>query len=91
LVTIVIACLGRGCAPALRHVEQVAMLFHAAAPPPADAASNTSSEPASDPVWLAAALAAASVRPALNHDDRLGQRHSRAAERNFRASPIVSM
>mmetsp|Transcript_42622 Transcript_42622/g.106432 ORF Transcript_42622/g.106432 Transcript_42622/m.106432 type:complete len:276 (-) Transcript_42622:921-1748(-) len=55
------------------------------------AASNASSLPASEPVWLAAALAAACVRPALMTMIGLDNATSLAAERNPLASPMVSM
>ena len=55
------------------------------------AASRTSSLPASVPVCEAAALAAASVRPALITMIGLVSATSRAAERNLRASPIDSI
>src|SRR6185295_11379749 len=51
----------------------------------------TSSLPASAPVWDAAALAAASVRPALITMIGLRSATSRAAEMNERASPTDSM
>ena len=56
-----------------------------------NAASSTSSLPASEPVCEAAALAAAAVRPALITMIGLASATSRAAERKRRASPIVSM
>ena len=55
------------------------------------AASRTSSEPVSEPVWEAAAWAACSVRPALMTMMGLRRATSRAAERNARASPMDSM
>ena len=56
-----------------------------------NAASSTSSLPASEPVCDAAALAAASVRPALITMIGLVSATSREADRNDRASPIDSM
>jgi hypothetical protein len=56
-----------------------------------NAASSTSSAPASAPVCEAAARAAASVRPALITMIGLFSATSRAAEMNERASPIDSM
>ena len=54
------------------------------------AASITVSEPASEPVWLTAALAAASVRPAFITMMGLVMATSRAADKKARASPMVS-
>ncbi len=56
-----------------------------------NAASRTSSLPASEPVCDAAALAAASVRPALITMIGLVSATSRDADKNDRASPIDSM
>ena len=55
------------------------------------AASSTSSLPVSDPVCEAAARAPASVRPGLMTMIGLVSATSRAADRNARASPMVSM
>ena len=55
------------------------------------AACKTSSLPVSDPVCEAAALAAPSVRPGLMTMIGLVSATSRAADRNARASPMVSM
>jgi hypothetical protein len=56
-----------------------------------NAASSTSSLPVSAPVCEAAALAAASVRPAFITMIGLESAISRAAERNARALPTDSM
>ena len=56
-----------------------------------NAASRTSSEPVSEPVCEAAALAAWAVRPGLMTMIGLVSATSRAADRKARASPIVSM
>ena len=55
------------------------------------AASNTASLPDSDPVWEAAAWAAASVRPTLITMIGFCSATSRAADRKARASPTDSM
>ena len=55
------------------------------------AASSTSSLPVSEPVWEAAALAAAALRPGLMMMIGLLSATSRAAERNDRALPMDSM
>ena len=76
----------------LGHVEELARSCRRAARRTRrNAASSTSSLPASEPVCDAAALAAASVRPALITMIGLVSATSRAAERNDRASPIDSM
>ena len=70
-------------------------LVAATAPPlgslPNIAASRTSSEPVREPVWDAAAFAAWTVRPGLMTMIGFVSATSRAAERNARASPMVSM
>jgi hypothetical protein len=55
------------------------------------AASSTSSEPVSEPVWEAAARAAPSVRPGLITMIGFANATSRAADMNERAFPMVSM
>ena len=55
------------------------------------AASSTSSEPVREPVWEAAALPAASVRPAFMTMIGFVRATSRAAERKELASPMDSM
>ena len=76
----------------LRHVENLGDAVDSQARRCArNAASSTSSLPASAPVCDAAALAAASVRPALITMIGLVSATSRAAERKDRASPMVSM
>ena len=67
------------------------MLLTRSTPLRRKAASSTSSLPVSEPVWEAAALAAAAVRPGLMTMMGLLSATSRAAERNERASPMVSM
>ncbi len=56
-----------------------------------NAAARTSSEPVSEPVCEAAALAASAVRPGLMTMIGFVSATSRAADRKARASPIVSM
>ena len=56
-----------------------------------NAASSTSSDPVSAPVWDAAACAASSLRPALITMIGLLSDTSRAADMNDRAFPIDSM
>ena len=51
------------------------MLLTRSTPLRRKAASSTSSLPVSEPVWEAAALAAAAVRPGFDDDDRLVERH----------------
>ena len=79
---------GRGPPPCRRSREIVSTR---STPQRRNAASSTSSLPASDPVCEAAALAAASVRPALITMIGFCSATSRAAERNARASPTDSM
>src|SRR5262245_23468931 len=67
------------------------MLWTRSTPERRNAASSTSSLPLREPVWDAAAFAAAAVRPALITITGLRSDTSRAAERNDRASPIDSM
>ncbi len=55
------------------------------------AASSTSSEPVSEPVWEAAALAAAAVRPALITMIGFSSETRRAAERKRFGSPMLSI
>jgi len=55
------------------------------------AVSSTSSLPVSEPVWDAAALAAPAVLPGLITIMGFVIATSRAADRNARASPIVSI
>ena len=84
--------LGRGCLPrTCAMLKRSAMALTRRTPTRRKAAARTSSDPVSDPVWDAAALAACSVRPGLMTMIGLVRATSRAAERKARASPIVSM
>ena len=67
------------------------MLFTRSTPQRRKAASRTSSLPVSEPVCDAAAFAAAALRPGLITMIGLFSATSRAAERNPRASPMLSM
>ena len=83
---------GRGCLASTSAMSKTCEIeFTRSTPTRRNAASSTSSLPAIEPVCDAAAFAAASVRPALITMIGLESATSRAAERNDRASPIVSM
>ena len=84
--------LGRGCLPSTSAIPKSSEISSTRSTPLREkAASSTSSEPVREPVWEAAALPAASVRPALITIIGLVRATSRAAERNERASPTDSM
>ena len=83
---------GRGCLASISAMlNKSAMLSTRSTPTLLNPALRTSSLPVSAPVWEAAALAAASVLPGLMTMMGLVNATSRAAERNQRASPIVSI
>jgi hypothetical protein len=83
---------GRGCLPSdSARWNSSSMCVTRTTPPRRNAASTTSSLPASEPVWEAAARAAPSVLPGLMTMIGLRRETSRAADRNARASPMVSM
>ena len=83
---------GRGCLPRASEAwKSSAMVFTRSTPQRRNAASSTSSLPVSEPVWEAAALAAASVRPGLMTMIGFERATSRAAERNDLASPTDSI
>ncbi len=84
--------LGGGCFPSTSAMSNRSEIWLTRSTPlRRKAASNTSSEPVSDPVCEAAALPPAAVRPALITMIGLVRATSRAADRNDRASPIDSM
>ncbi len=83
---------GRGCLASTSAMSKICEIEPTRSTPTRrNAASSTSSLPAIEPVCDAAAFAAASVRPALITMIGLDSATSRAADRNDRASPIVSM
>ncbi len=83
---------GRGCFARISETSNSSLIESTRRTPARrKAASRTSSEPVSDPVWDAAALAACAVRPGLMTMIGFVSATSRAADRNARASPIVSM
>ena len=83
---------GRGCLASTSAMSNSSeMVSTRRTPTRWKAACNTSSLPVSEPVWEAAALAACSVRPGLITMIGLVSETSRAADRNPRASPMVSM
>ena len=83
---------GRGCLASTSETMNSSLIESTRRTPARrNAASRTSSEPVNEPVWDAAALAAWAVRPGLITMIGLVSATSRAADRNARASPIVSM
>ena len=83
---------GRGCLASTSAMwNSSAMVSTRSTPTRRKAACRTSSLPVSEPVWEAAALAAASVRPTLMTMIGLVRATSRAADRKERASPMDSM
>ena len=83
---------GRGCLASTSAMSNNSEMFSTRNTPARwNAACNTSSLPVNDPVWDAAALAAAEVRPGLMTMMGFIRATSRAADRKARASPMVSM
>ena len=84
--------LGRGCLARISLTSNSSLIESTRSTPARrKAASRTSSEPVSEPVCEAAAFAASTVRPGLMTMIGLVSATSRAADRNARASPMVSM
>ena len=83
---------GRGCLARISETSNSSLMESTRSTPARrNAASRTSSEPVSEPVCDAAAFAACAVRPGLITMIGLVMATSRAADRNARASPMVSM
>ena len=83
---------GSGCfARTSATLNRSAIASTRSTPARRNAAARTSSEPVSEPVCEAAALAAWAVRPGLITMIGFVRATSRAAEMKARASPIVSM